>query len=79
MLMSPAGLKPEDCDGDAQQQMKITDPTSSERVPHINKPVPVIHIIGSQTRDLPACSIAPQPSTLPLAPLPKPLCSKMFN
>jgi hypothetical protein len=25
----------------------------------------IIHLIGSRTRDLPACSIVPQPSTLP--------------
>jgi hypothetical protein len=28
----------------------------------------IIHVIGSRTRDLPACSIVPQPSTLPRAP-----------
>jgi hypothetical protein len=27
-----------------------------------------IHLIGTQTRDLPACSIVPQPTTLPRAP-----------
>jgi hypothetical protein len=26
-----------------------------------------IHLIGTQTRDLPACSIVPQPTTLPHA------------
>jgi hypothetical protein len=43
MLMSPVGLRPEkDCAGDAQQQLKTTDPElSSERAPHINKPVAV--------------------------------------
>jgi hypothetical protein len=25
----------------------------------------VIHLIGTRTRDLPACSIVPQPTTLP--------------
>jgi hypothetical protein len=27
-----------------------------------------IHLIGIRTRDLPACSIVPQPTTLPRAP-----------
>jgi hypothetical protein len=27
-----------------------------------------IHLIGTRTRDLPACSIVPQPTTLPRAP-----------
>jgi hypothetical protein len=27
------------------------------------------HLIGTRTRDLPACSIVPQPTTLPRAPL----------
>jgi hypothetical protein len=27
-----------------------------------------IHLIGNQTRDLPVCSIVPQPTTLPCAP-----------
>jgi hypothetical protein len=27
-----------------------------------------IHLIGTRTRDLPACSIVPQPTTLPHAP-----------
>jgi hypothetical protein len=26
------------------------------------------HLIGTRTRDLPACSIVPQPTTLPRAP-----------
>jgi hypothetical protein len=29
-----------------------------------------IHLIGTRTCDLPACSIVPQPTTLPRAPLP---------
>jgi hypothetical protein len=38
-------------------------------------------LIGNRTRDLPACSIAPQPSTLPCAPawfrfLTKNICSQ---
>jgi hypothetical protein len=28
-----------------------------------------IHAIGTRTRDLPACSIVPQPTTLPRAPI----------
>jgi hypothetical protein len=32
MVMSPAELRPEkDCAGEAQQQLKITDPTSRQR------------------------------------------------
>jgi hypothetical protein len=27
-----------------------------------------IHLIGTRTRDLPACSIVPEPTTLPCAP-----------
>jgi hypothetical protein len=27
-----------------------------------------IHVIGTRTRDLPACGIVPQPTTLPRAP-----------
>jgi hypothetical protein len=27
-----------------------------------------IHFIGNRTRDLPACNIVPQPTTLPRAP-----------
>jgi hypothetical protein len=27
-----------------------------------------IHLIGTRTRDLPACSIVPEPTTLPRAP-----------
>jgi hypothetical protein len=27
-----------------------------------------IHLIGTRTRDLPVCSIVPQPTTLPRAP-----------
>jgi hypothetical protein len=30
-----------------------------------------IHLIGTRTRDLPVCSIVPQPTTLPRAPLGK--------
>jgi hypothetical protein len=30
-----------------------------------------IHIIGTRTRDLPACSIVPQPTTVPRAPTSK--------
>jgi hypothetical protein len=43
MLMSPVGLRPEEnFAGDAQLQLKTTDPDlSSERAPHINKPVTV--------------------------------------
>jgi hypothetical protein len=46
--------------------------------PHVNRPLFVrleglgqfkeIHLIGTRTRDLPACSIVPQPTTLPRAP-----------
>jgi hypothetical protein len=28
-----------------------------------------IHLIGTRSRDLPACNIVPQPTTLPRAPL----------
>jgi hypothetical protein len=28
-----------------------------------------IHLIGTRTRDLPACSIVPQPTMLPRAPI----------
>jgi hypothetical protein len=47
MRMSPAGLRAEkDCAGEAQQQQKTTDPDlSSERVPHIKKPVNCVKII----------------------------------
>jgi hypothetical protein len=40
MVVSPAGLRNEkDCAGEAQQQLKTTDPTSHQRGrPHINKP-----------------------------------------
>jgi hypothetical protein len=32
MVTNPAGLKPKkDCTGDAQQQLKTTDPTSRQR------------------------------------------------
>jgi hypothetical protein len=40
MLMSPMGLRPEkDCAGEAQQHENYRPDISSERVPHINKPV----------------------------------------
>jgi hypothetical protein len=29
----------------------------------------IVHLIGTRTRDLPACSIVPQPTTLPRAPI----------
>jgi hypothetical protein len=35
-----------------------------------------IHLIGTRTRDLPACSIVPQPTTLPCAPNNKYVCSE---
>jgi hypothetical protein len=43
MVTSPVVLRPEkDYAGEAQQQLKTTDPDlSSERAPHINKPVAV--------------------------------------
>jgi hypothetical protein len=31
----------------------------------LNKLKKFIHVIGNRTRDLPACSIVPQPTTLP--------------
>jgi hypothetical protein len=36
-----------------------------------------MHFIGTGTRDLPACSIVPQPTTLPRAP--SPAYSTLFN
>jgi hypothetical protein len=35
-----------------------------------------IHLIGTRTRDLPACSIVPQPTTLPRPPI---LCESRNN
>jgi hypothetical protein len=35
-----------------------------------------IHLMGTRTRDLPACSIVPQPTTLPRAPV---LCSRTLK
>jgi hypothetical protein len=33
------------------------------------KSIEKIHLIGTRIRDLPACSIVPQPTTLPRAPV----------
>jgi hypothetical protein len=41
------------------------DHSAAGRIRYIEK----IHLIGTRTRDLPACSIVPQPTTLPRAPL----------
>jgi hypothetical protein len=38
--------------------------SAAGRIRYIEK----IHLIGTRTRDLPACSIVPQPTTLPRAP-----------
>jgi hypothetical protein len=39
MVMSPAGLDPEkDCDGEVQQQLYITNPSSRQRGRPIKKP-----------------------------------------
>jgi hypothetical protein len=38
-----------------------------------------VHLIGARTRDLPDCSIVPQPTTLPRAPAFSLLYRKMFQ
>jgi hypothetical protein len=53
MLRSLVGLRPEkDCAGEAQQQMKNRPNLSSERAPHINKPVNCLKIIKGKRRKI---------------------------
>jgi hypothetical protein len=51
------------------------DPRATVRLEGLGQLKKKIHLIGTQTSDLPACSIVPQPNTLPRAPL---MLSTMF-
>jgi hypothetical protein len=48
--------------------VRAVDPRAIVRLEEWNQLKKSSDLIGNRTRDLPACSIAPQPTTLPLAP-----------